>query len=50
MCWVWCEESVCCFVWVENEVVCLSPYRYDWWFSFAMFMSLCVDVMVMASA
>ena len=24
--------------------------RYDWMFAFAMFMSLCVDVMVMSSA
>ena len=29
--------------------VCIS-YRYDWVFAFAMFMSLCVDVMVMTSA
>ena len=29
--------------------VCISC-RYDWMFVFAMFMSLCVDVMVMSSA
>ena len=29
--------------------VCISC-RYDWMFDFAMFMSLCVDVMVMSSA
>ena len=29
--------------------VCISC-RYDWVFAFAMFMSLCVDVMVMSSA
>ena len=44
------EESACCFVWVENGVVCLSPYMYDLMFYFTMFMSLCVDVMVMSSA
>ena len=27
-----------------------SPCRYDWMFVFAIFMSLCVDVMVMSSA
>ena len=49
MCWVRCEESACCLVWVEDEVVCPSPCiscRYDWMFAFAMFMLLCVDVMV----
>ena len=34
------------FVWVH---VCISC-RYDWMFAFAMFMSLCVDVMVMSYA
>ena len=29
--------------------VCIS-WRYDWMFALAMFMSLCVDVMVMSSA
>ena len=29
--------------------VCISC-RYDWIFAFSMFMSLCVDVMVMSSA
>ena len=29
--------------------VCISC-RYDWMFVFAMFMSLCVDIMVMSSA
>ena len=29
--------------------VCISC-RYDWMFALAMFMSLCVDVMVMSSA
>ena len=27
--------------------VCIS-WRYDWMFAFAMFMSLCVDIMVMS--
>ena len=31
------------------SIVCISC-RYDWMFAFAMFMSLCVDVMVMSSA
>ena len=58
-CWfVWVENKGCLsglrirlFVWVENKVVCLSQCiscRYDWMFSFAMFMSLCVDVMMSA--
>ena len=34
------------FVRVHVCILC----RYDWMFSFAMFMSLCVDVMVMSSA
>ena len=34
------------FVWVH---VCISC-RYDWMFDLAMFMSLCVNVMVMSSA
>ena len=38
------------FVWFENEVVCLCTCMYDRMFAFAMFMSLCVDVMVMSSA
>ena len=40
------------FVWVEDEPVvpiCISC-RYNWMFTFSMFMSLCVDVMVMSSA
>ena len=46
-CWVWCEEGACCLVWVEDDVVCPSPCMYDWMFALAMFMLLCVDVMVM---
>ena len=34
---------------VKRVHVCIS-YRYDWMFAFPMFMSLCVDVMVMSSA
>ena len=49
-CWVWCEECAFCLVSVDDEVVCLSPCRYDWMFAFAMYMLLCVDVMVMSSA
>ena len=34
--------------WFVCVHVCISC-RYDWMFGFAMFMSLCVDVMVMSS-
>ena len=49
----WCEEGACCFVWTENELdlvcvhVCISC-RYNLMFAFVMFLSLCVDVMVMS--
>ena len=43
-------KSACCLVWVEDEVVYPSPCMYDWMFALAMFMSLCVDVMVMSYA
>ena len=47
---MWCKESVYCLVWVEDEVVCPSPCMYHLMFALAMFMSLCVDVMVMSYA
>ena len=52
--WIWCEESACCFVWIENDIGCVCPCRfpcrYDLMFAFAMFMLLCIDLMVLLSA
>ena len=63
---MYCEwYGVCDFVVLSVVEVCANyggvnvfhvcpcmyyPCRYDWMFALAMFMSLCVDVMVMSSA
>ena len=38
-----------CLLLGQGTTVCILC-RFDWMFAFAMFMALCVDVMVMSSA